>query len=72
MQCIADIRIKKVLEGTSRIVSGSLHAKMINGQSVSVKSDSADIEAMYAEHSEIHCDHSATISLMKGTTKAYL
>ena len=45
---------------------------MINGKSVDIKADNVNIEAMYAEKSNISCEHTTTIALMKGATQVFI
>lgn len=66
---IANIDVKKLLEGSSRVIAGSLNAKMINGASVDIKcKDDASIGAMYADKSSITSSKNISLFMVKGYT----
>jgi hypothetical protein len=64
----ADVKAKVLLEGSSTIRARSLHAKMINGDHVSIAAhENIIVEAMYAKESSIHSKKGhVTVGMLKG------
>ena len=65
----ADIKISKLLEGTSSIACRSFYGKMVNGENIKIISmQDVTIEAMYGDSSFINCMRNVHIDLAKGVT----
>lgn len=63
---LADLTIKKLLEGNSIIQCRSLQAKMINGDSIDVSASVVDIDAVYGALTNIESADNITLGLMRG------
>ncbi len=62
-----NILIKKVLEGGVYLNCQKLYAKMINGDTVNIKSsDFTNVEAIYGKETNISSDKKVDIGLFKG------
>lgn len=65
----ADIKVSKLLEGTSSIACRSFYGKMVNGENIKIISmQDVTIEAMYGDSSSINCMRNVHIDIAKGVT----
>ena len=63
---LADVTIKKLLEGNSIIQCRSLQAKMINGDAIDVSASVVAIDAVYGAMTSIEAADNITVGLMRG------
>jgi len=63
---VADITVKKVLEGNSNIHCRALKAKMINGDTVQISARNIDVDAIYGAYSRLEAEEDITVGLSRG------
>lgn len=72
MHILADITIKKLLEGNSNIQCRALKAKMINGDTVQISARNIDVDAIYGAYSHLEAEEDITVGLSRGDMEVIL
>lgn len=66
LSTVADLTVRKLMEGSSNIQCRALKAKMINGDSINVSAEHVSVDVIYGEQTSISATDDITVGLLKG------